>query len=119
MNRAPTPCIEQDCYEYAVNKGRCQKHYKPWVGSTRKQRLPRDWETRRQIVFRRDNWTCHICGSNNPPADTIDHVIQGDDHSLENLKPVHDNQPPHCHRKKSAKEGNRARIGNQIKKNRN
>lgn len=108
--KAPTPCLQNDCYEYATNKGRCALHQRPpWQGSTRSQRLPKDWQTRRQIVFNRDNYVCYLCGSNNPPADTVDHVIRGDDHSLNNLKPVHDKQPPHCHRFKSSSEGHEAK----------
>lgn len=64
--------------------------------------------------MRRDKGICYIC--NKPGADTIDHVVQGDDHSLENLKAVHDRTPPHCHRKKSSSEGHQAKQGMRPKR---
>jgi 5-methylcytosine-specific restriction protein A len=79
-----------------------------WVGSTRAQRLPPGWSTR--IVPRilaRDRGVCYLCGYLG--ADTVDHVNPGDDHSDANLAAVHDANPPHCHRHKSAAEGNAAR----------
>jgi 5-methylcytosine-specific restriction protein A len=113
--RAPTPCGEQGCHDYVVKYGKCQQHQRPpWQGTTRRQRLPTDWNTRRQLVFKRDGNICHIC--HQPGADTIDHIIPGDNHSLENLAPIHDNQPPHCHRIKTAKEANDIQAGNKIKK---
>ena len=110
---APTPCLE--CSDYAVNRGRCAKHQRePWLGSTRRDRLPKDWNTRRLIVLKRDNGICYLCGIEG--ADTIDHVIPGDNHDLSNLKPVHDRTPPHCHRKKTAMEGAEAAKANRIKR---
>lgn len=111
---APTPCIEAGCRQYAIEKGRCHIHKKVWLGSTRKHTLPPDWNTRRQIVLRRDNYTCYICGQKG--ADTVDHIQQGDDHRIENLAPVHDRNKPHCHRYKTAEEANKWRNSNRIKK---
>ena len=113
---APTPCLEAGCLDYAVKQGRCQSHQKSWQGSTRRERLPKDWGTRRLIVLRRDKGICHLCGQ--PGADTVDHIVQGDDHSLGNLAPVHDRLPPHCHRAKSSQEGNDAKRGNRVKRRR-
>lgn len=48
---------------------------------------------------------CHVCGM--PGADQVDHVVPGDDHSLGNLAPIHDDP---CHRVKSAREGVTARA---------
>lgn len=111
---APTPCLE-NCGQSAIYQGRCKEHQKPkWQGSTRKERLPRDWATRRQIVLKRDRGICYLCGQ--PGADTVDHVIRGDDHSLTNLAAVHDRTPPHCHRDKTSKEAAYARRQQQIKK---
>lgn len=79
-----------------------------WRGSTRRARLPRGWST--VIVPRilaRDRGVCYLCGT--PGADTVDHVVRGDDHSDSNLAAVHDTNPPHCHRHKSSAEGNSAR----------
>jgi 5-methylcytosine-specific restriction protein A len=78
-----------------------------WVGSTRAARLPQDWPQRTAYVWARDGDTCWICNQNG--ADTIDHKNYGDDHSVENLAPVHDRTPPHCHRYKSSREGNAVR----------
>lgn len=114
MPLAPTPCLEADCFEYATRQGRCQKHQRPWQGSTRKQRLPKDWPTRRLIVLRRDKGICHLCGQ--PGADTVDHIQPGDNHELTNLAPVHDRVPPHCHRYKSSAEGNQTQAGNRTKR---
>lgn len=112
---APTPCIENNCPHHAVKAGRCQEHQRPaWYGSTRTSRLPKDWATRRLIVMRRDQGICHICRQ--PGADTIDHITQGDDHTLENLAPIHDRVAPHCHRYKSSKEGNEAKAANKTKR---
>ena len=114
MNKAPTPCIENGCDNYVVNNARCQQHQNLWQASTRKARLPKDWNTRRQIVFRKHQGICYLCGESG--ADTIDHIIPGDNHSIENLAPVHDRTPPHCHRKKTAQEATNARFNNRIKK---
>lgn len=109
---APTPCL--DCHNYAVNRGRCKDHQVAWKGSTRRERLPADWRTRRIVVLKRDKGICYICKQEG--ADTVDHVIPGDDHGLHNLAAVHDRVPPHCHRKKSSEEGNAAQKGNKIKR---
>lgn len=79
-----------------------------WEGSDRRQRLPPDWQTRIvPAAFRLHGDICHVCGD--PGADAIDHVIPGDDHSLPNLRPIHQDVPPYCHRHKSAAEGVEAR----------
>jgi len=77
-----------------------------WVGSTRKERLPPDWAKRKAAVRARDGDICYLCGL--PGADTIDHKVPGDNHELWNLAPVHDRNPPHCHRRKSSAEGHAA-----------
>lgn len=78
-----------------------------WVGHDRNARLPDDWPERREAVFARDGEVCHVCGQHG--ADQIDHVIPGDDHSLENLAPIHGSRvPPRCHLYKSSAEGGRA-----------
>lgn len=97
-----------------MKNGRCPACQKPWEGSTRKSRLPKDWQTRRLIVLKRDKATCYICGG--AGADTVDHVIAGDDHSLTNLKAVHDKVEPFCHRYKSSQEGNETQRLNKTKR---
>lgn len=77
-----------------------------WNGSQRVNRLPPGWHKRvRPAVFELYGTTCHLCGL--PGADTVDHVRPGDDHSLANLRPAHDDP---CHRRKSAQEGVQARA---------
>ena len=106
---APTPCAERGCPHLATYRGKCQTHQpKAWKQTTRKDRLPADWKTRRQIVLKTYKGICHIC--NRPNADSVDHIIAGDDHSLSNLRPVHDRIEPHCHRYKSSREGVEARA---------
>jgi 5-methylcytosine-specific restriction protein A len=75
-----------------------------WKGSTRRERLPANWEQlRRQAHRRNPRHICHLCGA--PGGDALDHKKRGDDHSPANLDWAHDSVPPHCHRVKSAREG--------------
>jgi 5-methylcytosine-specific restriction protein A len=113
---APTPCADPDCVALAVNRGKCLEHQVHWQGSTRAARLPKDWRTRRAVVLRRDQFICYICKG--PNADTVDHVVPGDDHSLPNLRAVHDRIAPHCHRFKTAKEANEVKQLNRPKRRR-
>lgn len=78
-----------------------------WENSDRKDRLPPDWERRRRYVLRRDQGVCQwhktsgLCGQ---PANQVDHIEPGDDHSASNLQAL-------CewhHGKKSGGEGGRA-----------
>lgn len=79
-----------------------------WKGSTRRARLPRGWATVTvPRILARDRHVCYLCGATG--ADTVDHVIPGDDHRDANLAAVHDANPPHCHRRKSSQEGNASR----------
>lgn len=112
MPLAPTPCLEPNCPDYATYMGRCPDHQRDgWANKAepRKNRLPPDWNTRRAIVFKRDDGVCHVC--HQPGADECDHINVGDDHSLENLAPIHQNVPPYCHRYKTSAEGHQARAG--------
>ena len=77
-----------------------------WRDSGRVDRLPKGWYTVvRPLVFATYGDTCHLCGK--PGADSGDHVVAGDDHSLPNLRPAH--RYP-CHAQKSAQEGVEARA---------
>lgn len=78
-----------------------------WQGSDRSSRLPSNWTALKAEVYRTKGRRCHLCGK--PGADTVDHIMPGDDHSLSNLAPVHDAVWPHCHRSKSSAEGNTTR----------
>lgn len=79
-----------------------------WEGSDRKSRLPSNWEKGIvPLVLRIHGRICHKCGE--PGADAVDHLKPGDDHSLENLRPIHQDVPPYCHRYKSSAEGSAAK----------
>ncbi|WP_159795672.1 HNH endonuclease [Puerhibacterium puerhi] len=79
-----------------------------WTNSNRRDRLPKDWQAIRHRVFRRDGGRCCIPlpdGRRCPNAATqVDHIIPGDDHSLDNLQSICDDH----HRVKSSSEGARA-----------
>lgn len=79
-----------------------------WDTSDRKERLPSDWSTRRIRVLRRDGYRCQARDSMNnqcgAPANQVDHIQHGDDHSYENLQAL-------CrwhHAHKSSEEGHAA-----------
>lgn len=80
-----------------------------WQNSSRRDELPPGWkQIIRPRILRRDGWKCQWrmtssrkCGQ---PANQVDHVIPGNDHSDENLQSL-------CewhHGKKSGGEGGRA-----------
>jgi 5-methylcytosine-specific restriction protein A len=110
---APTPCLQKGCPAKAIRNGKCKDHTVYWQGSLRKQTLPKDWRTRRLIVLRRDRGICYIC--NEPNADRVDHIEPGENHSLDNLAPIHDAVAPHCHRFKSSQEGHKSKAGSRVK----
>lgn len=80
-----------------------------WEGSTRRARLPDDWEERRQYVLKRDGYRCTFKYPNTGRCHEttgleVDHVERGDDHSYANLRTL-------CHRhhkRKSSQEGGQA-----------
>ena len=75
-----------------------------WETSDRKSRLPSDWLKRRSEVFKIHGRRCYIFEDGRQctnEAEDIDHVIPGDDDSLENLRPI----CRRCHRAKSSSEG--------------
>lgn len=79
-----------------------------WAGSTRRARLPKDWPRTRRRILRRDDHSCQtrfsdgrICAM---PANQVDHVEPGDDHSDANLQALCE----WCHTRKSSSEGGRA-----------
>lgn len=81
----------------------------PWEGSDRRERLPDDWEWRRAETFRVHGDTCHVCKESG--ADEVDHVERGDDHRLENLRPIHSwRTPQRCHVFKTAREAAAAKA---------
>lgn len=62
------------------------------------ERYPNDWDQRRKIVYKRDNYTCQACGSRGGPygdlqlhAHHVTPISQGGTHDYTNLATV-------CHR---------------------
>ena len=79
----------------------------PWASSTRKTRLPADWERRRSAVLYRDGHRCQIAGPTcTQVATEVDHVVPNDDHGLDNLQAAC--HP--CHWAKSQAESAAARL---------
>lgn len=81
-----------------------------WGGSTRKSRLPSNWETIRRAVLTRDGYRCRWIREDtgqrcNEHANQVDHIVQGadDDHpdALQSLCGWH-------HQRKSSSEGGHA-----------
>lgn len=59
-----------------------------WGGSTRRDRLPDNWdELRKQAHLRNPRRICHWCGR--AGGEELDHKQRGDDHRLENLDWIH------------------------------
>lgn len=81
-----------------------------WAGSDRRERLPPDWRSITMRILARDNHQCRAPMSNGTPcgapANQVDHIVAGDDHSDGNLQAL-------CrwhHARKSSGEGNAARF---------
>lgn len=74
-----------------------------WNNSTRAARLPADWAQRRRIVCERAHGRCqaerHAPECNGIGTD-CDHIVQGDNHSLDNLQWL--SHP--CHKAKTERE---------------
>jgi 5-methylcytosine-specific restriction enzyme A len=89
-----------------------------WANSDRAERLPPNWRSEiRAEAFRVYGDICHLCGL--PGADEVDHVNPGDDHSIENTKPVHGRgTTQNCHQRKSSSEGGRAAQAKKPKRKR-
>jgi 5-methylcytosine-specific restriction enzyme A len=80
----------------------------PWAGSTRRERLPANWESQiRPAVLARDGYRCQIRYSDVcvGAATDADHIERGDDHRMENLQAA----CGPCHQRKSSQEGAAAR----------
>lgn len=74
--------------------------------TNRRQRLPADWANIRKIVLERDGYACQInhVGCQMRATD-VDHVVAGDNHSLDNLQAA----CSACHMKKTHAEAQEAR----------
>jgi len=82
-----------------------------WRTSGRRAQLPPDWPQRCAAARQIYGTACYICG--HPGASDTDHVIPGDDHRTENLRPACGTGCQHCaaerrtpcHPAKSSREG--------------
>ena len=84
----------------------------PWAGSTRRARLPANWTQLVKQVKARDRGRCqapvHVPKCDGIGTD-VDHIIEGDDHRLENLQLL----SRACHVAKTAREAaerNRTKV---------
>lgn len=85
-----------------------------WEGSTRRQRLPKDWPRIRRRIIRRDGGVCTALYSDERrcelPGTDVDHIIPGDDHRDVNLQLL-------CtwhHARKSSSEGGSAAAQTRV-----
>lgn len=87
----------------------------PWQGSTRRERLPDNWDELRAEAHRRNpKHICHWCGR--PDGEELDHKQRGDDHRQDNLDWIHGRRSVeagvsqrNCHGEKTGAEGAAAR----------
>lgn len=101
VSRASKICSNPHCAKLRP----CPEHAKePWEGSTRKSRLPSSgrWAKRRRYILNRDP-VCKVCADN--LSTQVDHIINNDNHSPENLQGIC--EP--CHKAKTQAEAARAR----------
>jgi 5-methylcytosine-specific restriction protein A len=118
------PCLYKDdrgkCYETVDNNsGYCKKHKQPFRYNVYGEGLPKDMNRRKSAVLQRDKGVCYICKSDSPKADAVEHIVprsEGGSDALFNLKAVHHNVPPYCHREKTAQDANRAKAMNKPKR---
>lgn len=80
-----------------------------WAGSTRRLRLPPNWNQLRAEVRTRSGGRCEEVGDDgrrcNEPGRDCDHIVRGDLHDLSNLQWL----CPKHHASKSGREGAAAR----------
>jgi 5-methylcytosine-specific restriction protein A len=87
-----------------------------WQGSTRSERLPSDWRSRRLIVIERAGG---ICEATDPrygarctrSGEEVDHIVAGDDHDFDNLRLL-------CKQNHAAKTAREARAGRRTPRRR-
>ncbi len=69
----PTRCLVNGCAAFAVARGRCDEHYKPWAQPSRRntELTSKERHTFRARVLARDT-ICRACGT--APATQADHI---------------------------------------------
>lgn len=85
-----------------------------WRGSTRRQRLPANWPQLCAEARELYGTNCWKCG--HADVSDVDHLEPGDDHRIENLRPICgigcpqclDERRTPCHVAKSSREGGQA-----------
>lgn len=110
--RAPKKCGKPGCEDRVTATTYCAAHTPVWKNpSGRRQRLPADWDERRDAVRVRAHGRCQAL-THQPECSGLgtecDHITPGDNHALTNLQWL---STP-CHKKKTADETrarNRAR----------
>lgn len=103
------PCLFSEkgkrCYKRVLSgTGYCEQHQKPPFEKAFREEIPGWGNIKRQVLLR-DKGICYLCGA--PGADQVDHltpVSEGGSSKPMNLKAVHGNVAPFCHRKKSAQQ---------------
>lgn len=70
--------------------------------SRRRSELPADWNKIRARVLRRDNGKCVFCGA---PANQVDHITPGQNHSIGNLRSLCRT----CHMRRTAAQSKESR----------
>lgn len=111
--RAPKKCGRTGCDTRVTGATYCAEHTPVWKNpSGRRDRLPADWDERRDAVRVRAHGRCQA-RTHHPECTGMgsecDHIHAGDDHSLTNLQWL--SKP--CHKAKTAAESrdrNRARA---------
>jgi 5-methylcytosine-specific restriction protein A len=107
MARAQGVCSQPGC---PILKP-CELHApKPWAGSDRRSRLPKNWSSITAAVKRRDRYTCQACGGTRCGNRNleVDHITRGDDHRMTNLQTL--GAKP-CHTDKTTREATEGRGG--------
>lgn len=102
------PCLEFfnpaiQCTNRVWKEGRCSKHQLPaFYKNMKTERQGAGWKYIRDEAFRVWGTICWHCKQ--PGADSIHH-LNGDSDSMDNLRPMHQNVAPYCHRTITAQQG--------------
>lgn len=118
MTQSSAPCLhnygtDSQCYRNVVKgTGYCERHQRPAFYGYEYGK-PVSAQTKRQVL-NRDKGVCYLCNNANGAAlaDGVEHVIprnEGGSDAPFNLKAVHHNVAPYCHREKTNQDAARAK----------